>query len=47
VFSGAGHAVASTSVECFAEIMNSFLAQPTDFDTGCLAAEPLPDFVTS
>ena len=28
-------------------IMNSFLAQPAAVDTGCLAAERLPDFVTS
>ena len=47
VFPGAGHAVAVTSVDCFATVMTDFLDQPADFDTGCLAAEKVPMFVTS
>ncbi|MFE3450452.1 alpha/beta hydrolase [Nonomuraea sp. NPDC059194] len=47
VFPGAGHAVFSTSPECFRTIMEDFLNQLSDFDTGCLSAERIPPFETS
>jgi pimeloyl-ACP methyl ester carboxylesterase len=47
VFPGAGHAVFSSSPECFATVMANFLDGPVGFDSSCLGAEKVPEFATS
>lgn len=47
VFPGAGHAVFSTSPECFVTVMANFLDRPARFDSSCVGAEEVPPFATA
>jgi pimeloyl-ACP methyl ester carboxylesterase len=47
VFPGAGHAVFSTSPQCFVTVMANFLDRPATFDSSCLGAETVPPFATT
>jgi pimeloyl-ACP methyl ester carboxylesterase len=46
VFPGAGHAVFSSSPECFVNVLTDFLDGPDDVNTGCVAEERVRAFVT-
>ncbi len=47
VFPGAGHAVFSTSPECFVTVMANFLNEPVNFDSSCIDTETVPPFATA
>jgi pimeloyl-ACP methyl ester carboxylesterase len=47
VFPDAGHAVFATSPVCFLTVMTSFLDQPADVNSSCVAAEQVRPFVAS